>query len=310
MTGTPATDTETDDRAGAKRHWVQHPLMRLLYFFVLFALLTLILRLPLPPLASGPDGQPTPTEVSIGMVPVLVAVVAAYYLTVRLAEKRRVTELTRGAVVGAVVGLIAGAALLSVVVGLVWLLGGLSFDGTSYPENWPNVLFQMGVFAGVFEEIVTRGALFRLAEELIGSWGAVILSGALFGAAHAGNTNATLASVVSIAVSAGLLFPIVYMLTRNLWICIGIHVAWNAMQGIVYGIPVSGNDSSGLLVTHATGPELISGGAFGVEASIIVPIVLIAASVFLGIRARREGTVVAPYWRRGATFATAARLRA
>lgn len=284
--------------------------MRLLYFFVLFALFTLILRLPLPTMEPGPDGQPTQTENSIGMIPVLIAVVLAYYLTVRLAEKRPVTELTRGAVVGAVVGLVVGAVLFSVIVGFIWILGGISFDGTGYPEDWPNVLVQIAVFAGIFEEIVTRGVLFRLAEELIGSWGAVILSGALFGLAHAGNTNATLLSVVSIAASAGLLFPIVYMLTRNLWICIGIHVAWNAVQGIVYGIPVSGNESSGLLVTHATGPELISGGAFGVEASIIVPIVLIIVSVILGRQARKTGNVVAPYWRRGATFGTAARLRA
>lgn len=293
-----------------KPHWAQHPLVRLLYFLVLFALLTLVLRLPLPPLSPRPDGDFEPSEVSLSMLPALLAALIAYFVMVRFVEKRPVTELTKKAVTGAALGLIAGAVLLSAIVGLIWVFGGLSFDGTSYPKNWPNTLFQAGIFAGIFEEIVTRGVLFRLAEELIGSWGAVVLSGALFGLAHVGNTNATALSVASIAVSAGLLFPIVYMLTRNLWLCIGIHTAWNTVQGLVYGIPVSGMDSSGLFITHATGPELISGGAFGIEASIFVPAALIIVSVFLGKRAQREGKVVAPYWRRGATFGTAARLRA
>lgn len=294
--------------------------MRLLYFFVLFALLAVVLEVTT--VAAGPERAPgespvpdmtqMTTEANRLYFPILIAALVAYYLMVRFAEKRPVTELTHRAVLGAVVGIVMGTVLMSVVVALIWICQGISFEGTGTPENWLNVLFRVGIFAGVFEEIVSRGVLFRLAEEIIGSWGAVILSGALFGASHLGNDNANWLSAVSIAVSAGVLFPVVYMLTRNLWVSIGLHAAWNVVQGIVFGIPVSGIASSGLLVTHPKGPEIISGGAFGAEASIIVPIVLIAVSAYLGVRANREGKVVAPYWakRRGATFGSAALLRA
>ena len=72
---------------------------------------------------------------------------------------------------------------------------------------------------------------------------------ALFGALHIMNPGATWFSSVAIAVEAGILLGAAYMLTRQLWLSIGIHAAWNFTQGWVFSVPVSGGEAPlGLLI--------------------------------------------------------------
>ena len=59
------------------------------------------------------------------------------------------------------------------------------------------------------------------------------------------------------------------MVTRALWLPIGLHFAWNFFQGPVFGFPVSGTQTSTLLQLEPVGPELLTGGRFGPEASLV-----------------------------------------
>ena len=93
------------------------------------------------------------------------------------------------------------------------------------------------------EELLFRGILFRWLEEFGGSWLALLLTSALFGAAHLGNPNATAFSAFCIAVEAGVLLGAAYMLTRSLWLPMGLHAAWNFTQGEIFDVPVSGSTS-------------------------------------------------------------------
>ena len=86
------------------------------------------------------------------------------------------------------------------------------------------------------------------------------------------------------------------MLTRSLWAPIGLHAAWNFTQGEIYDVPVSGIDGTGLVEAKLSGPELLSGGAFGLEASVIALVIATGAGVWLVIRAVRAGHVVRPWW--------------
>jgi hypothetical protein len=65
------------------------------------------------------------------------------------------------------------------------------------------------------------------------------------------------------------MLAMLYHVTRSLWPCIGLHAAWNVMQGTVYGIPVSGLRVDGWLVSCRSGPDWLSGGVFGAEASVV-----------------------------------------
>ena len=65
--------------------------------------------------------------------------------------------------------------------------------------------------------------LFRIVEEGLGTWWALAISALLFGAIHIANPGATLWSSAAIAIEAGLLFGLLYHVTRSLPLCMGVH---------------------------------------------------------------------------------------
>ena len=145
--------------------------------------------------------------------------------------------------------------------------------------------------AGVLEEIVFRGLLFRLCSKILGTWGALLFSAALFGAAHSFNHGATISSSFAIAIEAGILLGAVYAATQRLWVPIGLHIGWNFTEASVFGMSVSGNSvHSGLIQGSLSGPRILTGGQFGPEASIVAVIVaLVAASYFIRRIAKLHG---------------------
>jgi hypothetical protein len=159
-------------------------------------------------------------------------------------------------------------------------------------------VFAASVVSGVFEEILFRGVLFRIMEEGLGTWLALLISALIFGLLHLMNPNATLIAGVAIALEAGVLLAAAYASTRRLWLPIGLHFAWNFTQGGVFGVAVSGVNFKGLLQSTLTGPELFSGGEFGAEASIVAIVVGIAAGIYFLWRARAKGNFVKPFWQR------------
>jgi uncharacterized protein len=226
-----------------------------------------------------------------------VVIAVAYVVYVRVVERRRVSELAPGpapAEFGA--GFLIGAALFTMTIGIIWALGGYAAIGVNH---WTAILTPLafGVAAGVLEEILFRGVIFRITEEWIGSWGALAFSSILFGAGHLANPHATLTSALAIALEAGVLLGAVFMLRRRLWLPIGLHAAWNFTQAGIFGVAVSGTTQPGLLVSRISGPVWATGGAFGPEASL--PAVLVAlSSVALLVYIARSGRIVRPIWRR------------
>ena len=220
-----------------------------------------------------------------------------YLLLAKLIEQRQPRELlphTRPLLAG----LAIGAGLISLVVGMLWLAGSYHVLGTQHPANWFAAVLVVGVGAGIGEEIITRGALFRIIEEGLGTWWALAISAAFFGAAHIFNPGATWWSSTAIAIEAGVLLALLYHVTRSLWTCIGMHAAWNVMQGTFYGIPVSGTDAQGWLISSRSGPDWLSGGLFGAEASVVALLVCSSVSVLLLRTAWRRRSIVPPSWRR------------
>lgn len=231
------------------------------------------------------------------------AIVAAVFLIAyigfgRLVEHRHVTDLSlKGALVELLAGLAIGVLLFSSVVGVIALLGGYQVVGTQ-PASVLYPIIGISIVSGVTEEIMLRGLFFRIIENWLGSWIALILSAALFGALHLGNPNATLLIVGALAIDAGVMLAAIYMVTRRLWAAMGLHAAWNFTQGGVFGIAVSGFDVRGLLVPRITGPELLTGGEFGAEASLPAMLICTAFGIALLVVAARRGQVIKPYWQR------------
>ena len=193
-------------------------------------------------------------------------------------------------------GVLLAAVLMSAIVGLVALLGGYRIAGWGGSTSWPMLWFSAGLQAAFLEEVVARGILFRFLEEFGGSWFALALSSALFGFGHAANPNATVFSSLAIAIEAGVLLGGAYMLTRNLWLAVGIHFGWNVTQGYLWDVPVSGNAVDGMVESRPIGPDLISGGAFGVEASVVALVLATALGAWFVVQAARKGNLVRPWW--------------
>ena len=194
-------------------------------------------------------------------------------------------------------GFAGGAFLISACVGLAAIAGVYRIAGPDDFSGWAEIIFITGVYAGFFEELLLRGIIFRWLEELAGSWIALALSALLFGFLHAGNDNASFFSSLAIAIEAGILLGAAYMLTRSLWLAIGLHAGWNVVQAL-WDVPVSGYDLDGPIEARLEGPALLAGGGFGLEATVFALVLATAAGLYLLRRAARAGRIVAPIWSR------------
>ncbi len=125
------------------------------------------------------------------------------------------------------------------------------------------------------EEYIFRGVILRRLERKINPWLALFISSVLFAAVHLMNTDITPLAVLNIFLG-GLLFGIAYMLTRSLAYVIFFHFGWNFIQGPVLGFAVSGLPFASILKVEITKNNLINGGAFGFEGSIICSVILFA----------------------------------
>ena len=223
---------------------------------------------------------------------VIVSVVVAclaYVAYVRVVERRAVSELSReGAVRELGVGVAIGAGLVIIVIATLWVLGYYVVAGTN-AGTVLLVAFANDASGAVVEEILLRAIVFRISEEALGTWLALLISAVLFGLLHIGEPGA-----IPVALAAGVLLSCAYMLTRRLWLPIGLHFAWDFTQDGVFGVAAG---AKGLLQAGLTGPSFLSGGEIGIEASILALAVVLIADVYLLLRASRQGRVVKPPWR-------------
>jgi membrane protease YdiL (CAAX protease family) len=229
------------------------------------------------------------------------AVVPPHYVADgRLVERRAADELGLDGAAGELArGFAVGAALFTVTIGILVLCGVATVERG---DGWRALAAGLGlaVAAALIEETLLRAIFFRLVEASLGSWIALAASAALFGLLHIFNPGATAVSTVAIALEAGVILAAAYLLTRRLWMAIGLHAAWNFTEGGVFGASVSGGPAHGLLRSSFHGARLLSGGSFGPEASVVAVLVCLVAGVALLLRAHARGNFRAPFWSRSA----------
>ena len=224
---------------------------------------------------------------------------AGYKLVLRhLGERPRDDLRFRGAAKALGLGLLTGLVVFSGIVGVAALFGAYRITACCSTSQLPIILLDAGIMTAVLEELLFRGILFRWIEEFAGSWAALLVTALLFGLAHRENPNATWFSSFAIAVEAGILLGGAYMLTRSLWLPMGLHAAWNFAEGYIFDVPVSGQPEKGLVTAKLSGPLLLSGGDFGLEASLIAVIIAGALGVWFVWMAVKRGEVVEPWWMR------------
>ena len=280
----------------------ERPLIRRIVDFPLVAMIIAIALFIAASAAATLLGKLLPTMAANAAAAVKGAIAIALMLAVyklvivRLGERPRDDLLIAAAPRGLALGVLTGFLLFCALVGIAALFNVYNIVGPGDTRELVKDLIGMTILAAFMEELLFRGILFRWIEAFAGSWAALVVTSALFGLAHIFNANATWMSSLAIMVEAGALLGGAYMLSRNLWVPMGLHAAWNFTQGFLFDVPVSGNDMHGLVQAKLSGPVLLSGGPFGLEASMIGVVLSIPLGAFLILLAARRGHIVQPMW--------------
>ena len=227
------------------------------------------------------------------------------FAVTRLIERRNPAEIglsLRRFVIDWLKGAGVGAAYLCASVGILVLLGGYRISGVAFVGQALAAGFLLYFLVGIFEETLVRGILFRFLEEGFGSWIALTMTALFFGFSHMSNPDASVWGAIAIALEAGVSIGAVYMATRSLWFAMGLHTAWNFLQGAIFGVAVSGTGAptDSLFQPLIQGNHWLTGGAFGIEASVIAVVLGLGLGICFIVHAVRQKRIMhGLLWRGG-----------
>ena len=167
-----------------------------------------------------------------------------------------------------------GFVLIMIVFLVLWFSGMVNVTGIRLDPLSVFIYFILFIIVALNEEILMRGYILSNLMDSMNKYVALVLTSILFSAMHLMNANASFFSIFNIFV-AGILLGIYFIHKGNLWFPIGMHLTWNFFQGPIFGFKVSGYVTDSIIIQDIKGSELITGGEFGLEASIITTITMI-----------------------------------
>jgi membrane protease YdiL (CAAX protease family) len=239
----------------------------------------------------------TQTITAIAVFFTLLSMIASYWIASRILDRRPLADFGfhfnnkwwRNFGFGLLLGafLMAFIFLVELGTGLVVVSGFMTAgESGSFIENILLAFF-LFICVGIYEEMLARGYQLRnLAEGLhfskMKSWVAIVigylLSSIIFGLLHADNPFASVISTANLFI-AGLFLGLGYVLTGELAIPIGLHIAWNFFEGNVFGFAVSGTNAGATFIAiQQRGSDLWTGGSFGPEGGLVGILALVVGS--------------------------------
>lgn len=179
-------------------------------------------------------------------------------------------------------GISLAIVLYAVGFGVSLLAGAIEIAGVVFNPSSLLISFVFFLLVAITEEFALRGfVLERMLQGGVNKFWALFLSATLFSLVHIANPNFNFLSFINILL-AGILLGSSYIYTRNLCFPIALHWFWNWIQGPVLGYEVSGNKfCDGLLTLHLPEANLINGGAFGFEGSILCTVLMVAGTAVI-----------------------------
>ena len=179
-------------------------------------------------------------------------------------------------------GLSLAIVLYEVGFGVSLLAGAIEIAGVVFNPSSLLISFVFFLLVAITEEFALRGfVLERMLQGGVNKFWALFLSATLFSLVHIANPNFDFLSFINILL-AGILLGSSYIYTRNLCFPIALHWFWNWIQGPVLGYEVSGNKfCDGLLTLYLLETNLINGGAFGFEGSILCTVLMVAGTAVI-----------------------------
>ena len=186
-------------------------------------------------------------------------------------------------------GISLAIVLYAVGFGVSLLAGAIEIAGVVFNPSSLLISFVFFLLVAITEEFALRGfVLERMLQGGVNKFWALFLSATLFSLVHIANPNFDFLSFINILL-AGILLGSSYIYTRNLCFPIALHWFWNWIQGPVLGYEVSGNKfCDGLLTLYLLETNLINGGAFGFEGSILCTVLMVAGTAVILIMFRKN----------------------
>ena len=265
--------------------------------FVLLAWAVAVILAPLVVRVTVSAGADPLMRLLASSIVMLIASLVAGWVMLAFVDQRPVGALGFAAEPAAArdsaVGLGVGGAMLGLAVLLLTMASmarWVADTGTAW--EYVAALAQSLAFfaiAAAAEEAAFRGYAFQALVQGIGAWPAMLGTSALFAVAHAGNPGATPVALANIFL-AGVMLAVAYLKTRSLWFATAVHLGWNWTMQSLLGFPVSGLNEwdTPLYDVRETGPDLLTGGAFGPEAGAAATLAIVAGTVWMW-RTRRIG---------------------
>lgn len=214
----------------------------------------------------------------------LLAVLTAAVIMLRL-ERRPFSDLglsVKGHAKGLWYGFLMAVLLYLVGFGLSLVMGEVEVSGFQFrPLDLLGALLFFGLVA-LFEEILMRGYILgHLLHTRLNKFLSLFISAALFAFLHIFNPEIAFLPMINL-VLAGMLLGASYLYTRNLCFPLSLHFFWNWIQGPILGYQVSGNNfMSTMLKLHMPEENVLNGGAFGFEGSLICTVLMIVCTILI-----------------------------
>ncbi len=195
------------------------------------------------------------------------------------------------------VGLVVAVLLLTVIVGVCCATGVMSFGGMSsdFDTLYVVALLMGFIIQGSSEEILCRGFLLPSLSNKVSLPVAIFVSSTAFAIPHlptvlSADTQFAVVGVVNLYLVSAV-FSLLFILRSNIYIVCGLHSIWNFVLNGAIGLSVSGTqgNANALMSVNVNVENLLSGGMYGVEASVITTAVLAVVVVVLGIICHKRG---------------------
>lgn len=228
----------------------------------------------------------------------MAGMIAASVLYWKFIEKRKLSEMgvtknVSGWFTGAGVGIL----LLIVSVSAIMVTGAIKLDGFSTDFNAAMFLLMLGGYAvqGATEEFLCRGVVFSALKDKVSLPAALGASALAFILPHMSTLMDAEPMFIILGVinltAISCLFSFVMLRTGNIWAACGLHSLWNFILESVCGLTVSGSEGakSSIINMHAEGENLLNGGIYGIEASLVTFVVIAAASGIIYYSIKKKG---------------------
>ena len=225
----------------------------------------------------------------------LIGIVILYW---KLFQRKTLSELGFTRRIGTYpVGALIGAALIAVSVTLIMLTGTITYSGVFENIDYGFICLMFGgfIFQGAFEEVLCRGVVLQLLNDKAPIAVTLGVNTVLFVIPHLSGMKGIDLSIAVVAVACLILISLVLsVLTlrlKSIYAACGLHTVWNFILYNIMGLNLSGNDinTSAIFDMRTVGNNILNGGDYGIEASVITAVVLTAALVLMAVTKQKKG---------------------